>query len=297
MKIKRKTAQRKNQWKAQVSNLLSQLTGPGKRFAQANVDAVKRSCEGYGPDSSGPDPSSGARVVVNIASVHVTDFIKDGYKNGYDLKRYRVGEDRKGEEPKTRELVDAALPVVDESNIYFGAASLSGTGIRFYGDICMVLKGQVIPATTVVLDRNSYDLVRKPFSTTLKGLSVRLKRKASELSGSWAELPYIAATKAVFPYSGKTRRMTSGQIAAELLDDEDYIEVLKEGSFSASDLEAARISSPEASAASHIEGKQSLGPPATAAELLFVMQRRQALKALDASGVDVVVSTTSGRTK
>lgn len=91
--------------------------------------------------------------------------------------------------------------------------------------------------------------------------------------------------------------MTSGQIAAELLDDEDYVEVLKEGSFSYSDLETARISNAEAAAASHIEGKQTLGPPATAAELLFVAQRRQAIQALDANGVDVVVSTTSGRIK
>lgn len=284
-------------WKQKLNDLLSQLSGETKAFGEANVEAVRRSCIGYGPDATVADPFSGARVVVNIASVHVPDFVKNGYKNGYDLGRYRIGENRRSDKSKTRELVDDALPVQDASNVYFGAASLSGSGIRFYGDICMVLKGDVIPSSTVVLDRNSYDLVRQPFSSVLQSEPEKLKKKAREISGRWDELPEIAATKAVFPYSGKTRRMTSGQIAAEVLDDEDYIEVLKEGSFSHSDLETARVSAAEAAAASHIESKQTLGPAATAAELLFVAQRRQAIQALDANGVNVVVSTTSGRSR
>lgn len=284
-------------WNQKLNDLLGQLSSEEKSFAEANVEAVKRSIYGYGPDAANPDPSSGVRVVVNIASVHVPDFVKNGYKNGYDLGRHRIGQDRQGDTPKTRELVDDALPVSDASNVYFGAASLTGAGIRFYGDICMVLKGEVIPASTVVLDRNSYDLVRQPFSNDLESEPDKLEEKALEISGRWSELADIAATKTVFPYSGKTRRMTSGQIAAELLDDEDYVEVLKEGNFSNSDLETARISNAEAAAASHIEGKQILGPPATATELLFVAQRRQAIQALDANGVDVVVSTTSGRIK
>lgn len=154
-------------WNQKLNDLLGQLSGEEKSFAEANVEAVKRSCYGYGPDAANPDPSSGARVVVNIASVHVPDFVRNGYKNGYDLGRYRIGQDRQGDTPKTRELVDDALPVSDASNVYFGAASLTGAGIRFYGDICMVLKGKAIPASTVVLDRNSYDLVRQPFSNDL----------------------------------------------------------------------------------------------------------------------------------
>jgi len=154
---------------------------------------------------------------VNIASVHVLDFVKNGYKNGYDLGRYRIGQDRQGNTPKTRELVDDALPVSDVSNVYFGAASLTGAGIRFYGDICMVLKGEVILASTVVLDRNSYDLVRQPFSNDLQSEPDKLKQKALEISGSWSELADIAATKTVFPYSGKTRRMTKQNKYLDLL--------------------------------------------------------------------------------
>ena len=284
-------------WKQKLKCLLNKLNGKEKSFAEANIEAVKKSCKGIGPDADKPDKYSGARMVVNIASVHVPDFVKHVYKNGYDLGKYRIGKQRQKNEPKIRELVDDALPVSEPHKMYFGAVSLSGAGIRFYGDICLVLKGERIPKCTVILDRNSYDLVRQPFSDDLEGYPAKLKEKAKEISARWDQLGYVAAIKVVFPYSGKPRRMTSGQIAAGLLDDEDYIEVLKEGSFYHSDIESARISNAEAAAVSHIEDKQTLGPPATAAELLLANQRRQAIRELENSGIDVVVSTTPGRTK
>src|SRR5262245_55850157 len=42
--------------------------------------------------------------------------------------------------PRTRELVDLSLPVRNYKNIYFAAAELNGSGVRFYGDYCLVLK-------------------------------------------------------------------------------------------------------------------------------------------------------------
>ncbi len=287
----------KKDWNAKLDVLVASLSGEIKDFAAANVETVRNACKGAGPDPSHPDPLAGIRYVVNIASVHVPSFCEEGYKNGYDLKKYRVGEQPKSKKPKTRELVDDALPVVDPSNIYFGAAALNGSGIRFYGDICIVLKGDAIPDNTCVLDRNSYDLVRKPFSEELNGEPDKLEKKAKELSGQWSEVEKIAAIKAVFPYSGQTRRMTSGQISSEILNDEDYIEVLKAGRFSHQDVESARISSEEAASANHIEFRQTKGPPATAAELLYVTQRRQAIKALTSRNISVSVSTTSGRLK
>jgi hypothetical protein len=47
------------------------------------------------------------------------------------------------------------------------AAELNGAGIRFYGDVCLVLKPAAIAPDTKVLDRNSYDVLREPFRSAV----------------------------------------------------------------------------------------------------------------------------------
>src|SRR5205807_859571 len=85
---------------------------------------------------------------------------KKPYKNGYDLGKFRLGSPPPSSEPKLRETVDAALPLngVHPEDVYFGAVELFGSGIRFYGDVCLVIARDAIAAGTLVLDRNSFDL-------------------------------------------------------------------------------------------------------------------------------------------
>jgi hypothetical protein len=129
-------------WGSKLSKAVAEIGGDHGDYRTANAAAVRCATDGYGPDAIAPTEGAGMRMVANISCAHVPAFCRDGYKNGYDLGKYRVGEKR-ANPPKTRELVDDALPLpagTQLSNIYFGAAALSEAGIRFYGDVCLVLK-------------------------------------------------------------------------------------------------------------------------------------------------------------
>lgn len=283
-------------WGTRLSKALGELGGDHGDYRRANATAVQRAADGYSPDAGVPNEGAGIRMVANIACVHVPAFCRDGYKNGYDLGKYRVGEERV-DPPKTRELVDDALPVpaaTSLNRIYFGAAALSEAGIRFYGDLCLVLKQERIGDSTVILDRNSYDLVRAPLAERIADAADR-RAEAEALAGHWPDIGAVAAIKVLAGVPPQTRRMTTGQIAGGVLNDEDYLEVLKEGPFTTDDLEAVRIASADSVAATAIRDKGRTGPPPSEVELLFLDQRERAEAALAEAGLGLDVVVTSGR--
>jgi hypothetical protein len=53
---------------------------------------------------------------------------------------------------------------VAKEDISFGAIETSGTGIRFYGDMCLVLKPPPDMDQFLLIDRNSYDVTRNPIA-------------------------------------------------------------------------------------------------------------------------------------
>src|ERR1700733_5775077 len=129
-----------------------------KGLARANGEMVRKTVAGCGPDSDQPSLEAGARMVVNTANIRVPDFCRDGYKNAYDRGDETLGSGPASGDVSKRVLVDKALPVSFPPNeIYFGAVETTGTGIRFYGDFCLVLRKDVVTGATVILDRNSYD--------------------------------------------------------------------------------------------------------------------------------------------
>ena len=171
-------------------------------YTRANADAAKAAAAGRGPDASEPDPNAGTRMVVNLSSVHVPAFCEASrkkepkpYKNAYDLRKYCIGDRpaKPNEKLTTREIVDAALPLDDGAkakNVYFGAVELNGPGIRFYGDMCLVLRRDALEPETVVLDRNSYDLVRAPIRDIIEQKAPSQqpqarKTEAMKLRGVW----------------------------------------------------------------------------------------------------------------
>ncbi len=294
----RSARNRKKDWTQDVRSLCQRLGGKdqaAREYAEANADAIERTVSGLWPDSNEFVEGAGMRMTVNIASVHVPAFCSDGYKNGYDLKKYRCGSES-GDSAKIRELVDRALPVESPAGTYFGAATVSGAGIRFYGDICLILSEDKIGDDTVVLDRNSYDLVRRPISERIQTES-DMKNEAEKLAGNWSEVGAIATVKVLSNYGPQTRRLTVGQIAEGVLNDEDYIEILKEGSFGVRDLETARLASAEAAAANTINDRIHNGPTPSFAEITYLNQRRKAVEALSANGIQTVVVTTTGRVR
>jgi hypothetical protein len=197
---------RTTNWGQALDQLIQKLGGQPAYdgYTRANADAAKTAAAGRGPDASEPDPNAGTRMVVNLSSVHVPAFCEASrnkelkpYKNAYDLGKYQVGDPptKTNEKVKARALVDAALPLggmASAKDVYFGAVELNGPGIRFYGDICLVLRRNALDPDTVVLDRNSYDLIRAPIRNIVdqnaqsKRPQAR-KDEALKLCGAWRE--------------------------------------------------------------------------------------------------------------
>lgn len=246
-------------------------------------------------------------MVVNISCAHVPSFCDetaDGaahpYKNVYDLQRLGLG---KGPSA-TRRRVDAALPVLagkTPEDMYFGAVELTGTGIRFYGDICLVLKPTEVAEDTLLLETNSYDLEREPLVSAIsRSQDPAAKRRsfALAMSGRWGnDRASMAVAKAFQVLGERSRRFTFGQIAEAVRDDEDYIEVVRTSTFEADDLEEARLQPEDVAVETRITERLRSGPTPSLAEIQWRQDRRRAEAALRAQGVPVRVVTTPGRTK
>ncbi|MBB2206446.1 hypothetical protein [Gluconacetobacter takamatsuzukensis] len=293
---KKKKVLEHSTWSARRSQRVTELDAiPGmpNGMPQANADMVAMTL------SPPAEHASGAICVVNISSEHVPGFCLGGsnaYLNAYDLVRL-------GKNPEavsaTRERVDQALAeLVGQSakDIYFVAAELNGTGIRFYGDICLVLESPENLAQSVILESNSYDLVRAPKSA-MTTTPATLLQEAQHMSGRWGDdLSAVAAIK-IFAYRQSQRRLTTGQVSDGLLDDEDYIEVLRIGSFSVKDVKEARLSAASVAEDGRIDERLRSGPIPDAASLKWRHQRRQAERSLVQHGVPVRVVSTTSRTR
>ena len=216
-----------------------------------------------------------------------------------------IGDDPPDDHWSKREVVDhalASLHLHPMNEVYYAAAELNGAGIRFYGDICLVLKPEQVSSETVVLDRNSYDVLRAPLKERVFGFSeTRKQAKRIRLLGGLAgkfrpDLKTIGALKVLITTGERDRRFSSGQISNGVLDDEDYIEILKIGSFNIHDVEAARLSAAEAALENHVEQRLQSDPWSHAARR-WLTQRRNAMHELVNSGIEVAIITASGRVK
>lgn len=288
-------------------------------FVRANVDSVKQLLRGIGPDETAPSPGAGAGIVFNISCRHVPALCKESaagtqsaYKNTYDL----------GKAGGRRQLVDETVEAVchargvnvPKEKIYFAAVETTGTGIRFFGDLCMVLRfrpdwdvmGKRLPPGSLaqeclVLERNSYDLVRAPLLAQITASAfpeVERRNIATEWVGSWAgQLLDMIALRVLESLPIEERRWTSGEISRVILDDEDYSEVLFTRSFDVGELAEVRTSAADAAAEGDIADRERTGEAPTLHELEWRQQRRDARKALAAARIPVRVVSTPGRTR
>jgi hypothetical protein len=295
-------------WQQRASTEIGKKPGGATGMPGANADMVRRVVLGMGPDKNIADPACGARVAMNIAAVHVPSFCsapQDGkaYKNTYDLKKTpRLEEIPPGAEIPLRVMVDEALHSVtgsDVTTIYFGAVEVNGSGIRFYGDICFILSADSIAQDTVVLTSNSYDLVRPPLTPAgSKPAAAALQSHVQDMAGLWGNhTSDMAVVKTFASREVSERRLTTGQVSEAVLDDEDYLEVLKVSSFDASNLQEARVSASDTAAEGHIGEQLRLGLCPSLAELHWRKHRRAAVKALQRHRVRTRVVTTSGRVR
>jgi len=310
MKIAKRHARPRLSWSSMLNNLIAHRVRREKAdlsFALANSDSIRRTASGLGPDGTKIDPRAGARMVVNISSAHIPALCAasaqgrtNAYKNCYDL------DPTLSTISANRLLVDAALPLragTKAAQMYFGALEMSGIGVRFYGDVCLVLKREAVPQDTIILDRNSYDLVRSPHAQLVAATVPAAQEQARRTilrnwSGQWdKDLAAIAAIKAINVLGLRNRRWTTGQISAAVRDDEDYIEVLKAGSFGVADLQEARISAADAAHDALVHSRVATGSAPRFEALLWSDRRRSAEKALREAGVPLNIVVGSGRTR
>ncbi|MCR5868229.1 hypothetical protein [Aquincola sp. J276] len=303
-------------WRAKLEQLVSRLARGNKGaidYLIANARAVQQTVQGASLDNTDISPRAGARMVVNLSSAHVPAFCTAHgsgdpipYKNAYDVEQIERAKGQHKPVSVRRALVDSSLPLPpgqSPASTYFGAIELNGTGIRFYGDVCLVLSEDRVSPNTVVLDRNSYDVMRAPVSDGVELLPRAQQTGArSAILRSWSgllrrDVGAIVAIKALGTHGPLERRLTTGQISEAARDDEDYVEVLRHGSFSPDDLQEARIASSEAARDALVTARFPVSPAPRLEALIWRDRREHAERALRACGVPVNVVTTSGRIK
>lgn len=285
-------------------------------YLRANVDSVRQLLRGIGPDDTVPSAGAGACIVFNISCTHVPALcaestgMQSAYQNAYDLKK--AG--------SKRQMVDEAVEAacvgcgvgLAKEKIYFGAVETTGTGIRFFGDLCLVMRYRpdwdkdgdppvdpTLDQQTLVLERNSYDLVRAPLLAEVDGSANPDAARVAIVEdwvASWSgQLIDMVALRVLNELPVEERRWTSGEIARVILDDEDYCEVLFPRSFDVDELMEVRVSASDAAAESDITGRERNGEGPGMHELQWRDQRRRARKALAAARIPVRIVTTSGR--
>ncbi|OCJ66284.1 hypothetical protein A6U97_26495 [Agrobacterium tumefaciens] len=273
-------------------------------YVTANINIIRQTVSGIGIDSGRRDPGSGIRVVFNLSSAHVQAFLGAGYKNCYDLigASARLG----GAPPKAvsarrRRIDDAIAHVagggVKAETLYYGAIELNGAGMRYYGDMCLVLKADPTQTTGLILYRNSYDLDRDPLRSRIAGDAQKLQTEARQLAGEWCDAPDMVVCKIMDGAALMPRLMTSGHVSTGILSDEDYIEMPRSRSFTAGDLQEVRTASADVAAEARIADRQNHGPAPSLAQILWRRRRRDAERAFGATAIPVRVITSLGRVR
>jgi hypothetical protein len=237
----------------------------------------------------------GARIVINIGAFALSRLLAgDRYKNRYELGR--IG-GPSAKPSQRRQDVDALLGFSpDGRDHYFGAVAVGGTGVRFYGEYCLVLKPDAVKENIEFLDRNSYDLLDPPLDSEDSASVVGALRIAP------TDLPIAIATKVMTSTLHNERLLTVGLVAELTLRDEDFIEahLHRPGlettrSFSKDDVEEVRQSPEEVTRHEHLCAQQRHGRIPTAAEYLWTTLRTEVERGLDEQGLSSRVVTTNGR--
>lgn len=284
-------------------------------YRLANINAIRAALKGQGPHGSSTDTNKGMRVVVNLAARHAVAFLDTlsgrpahgRYLNGSGLRKL-AGKPLSSTTVRSR--VDAVVSKVASSfgrtvaphDIHYGAAELNGTGISYFGDVCIVLKPDEVPAGTLTLLRNSYDLTVAPLFEMIyePGNSAmteaNAKAEMSDWAGQWPDdARDIAAVKILQHAPPSERRLSTGQISKGVLDDEDYIEIALETGFKPSEVQELRLSADDVACEARIADRQLRGPSPTAAEMIWRYRRRQVDRNGRREGLPCRVVTHVGR--
>jgi hypothetical protein len=265
-------------WRQRVADWLSRSSG--NPFLDDNVELVRQIME---------HSESGLRMVVNISAMALLSFLAEGrYRNLYE--RPIIGGSRKTPSPERRQ-VDSLLGFRNPSGYYFGAVALGGTGVRFYGEYCLVLNPGAVEDTTQILDRDSYDLLLPPLS-----VQASMPAIVDMLRGTWkADAVDMLTLKLLPELADSNRLITTGTVSEMILYDQDFVEIHKQGDITPTSLEEVRQSPDEIAIEARIQGRGAAGFAPTAVELLWLERRDKVVRALERDGVRSRIVTLHGR--
>lgn len=296
-------------WSDKVDAILEDLGGDRGAGAWRKADrkTIDEALTGKSPYSGKTRPDAGAHVAFNISSVHVPAFAsrRDGraYQNRYDTLGRRIGEATPHGALDAREAIDVLLggkAGVAPESVYYGAVELNGSGIRYYGDVALILRPDRVANDALVLDRNSFDLILAPLRSRTHPTGGwdedAAARVLDEIAGQWsANLVNMAICKVLGGGLNPERRITVGAISQGVLADEDYIEVIRTSSFDVTDLAEARLSAADAAVDGLVADRLRRGATPGWAELLWRHRRRRADQALRTARVATRVVVSAGR--
>ena len=107
--------------------------------------------------------------------------------------------------------------------------------------------------------------------------------EAVKLAGRWdKDKGPMAALRALQTIGLRLRRYTSGQISEAIRHDEDYIEIIKEGSFGTAELQEARYSAADAAHDALAADRDTNGPPPRLEALQWRERRRCCRRGIEA---------------
>lgn len=244
-------------WRERLSNWLAKANNS---FLNASGDLIKQTLS---------NTTSGARFVVNIPADALLAFLRNGtYKNAYDQPV--VAGMKRGPSP-TRIKVDALLELSSPCASYFGAVALNGAGMRFYGEYCLVLERNSVDPATVIIDRNSYDLVREPLVSVASSARI-----VSTLKGTWdSDLAFLLQLKILPRLTGFHFLATTGTISELVLHDEEYVEAIRDGTFSPTDVEEIRTFVEDDVLLNSMAERYRGGHPPTIDEMIWADRRSE----------------------
>lgn len=299
-------------WSKRVEEVLAALPSNGRatEWRAADKETIHKALEGVSLYSGATKPDAGARVAFNISSAHIPGFVNDkngmAYKNRYDVSGKQIGEPSPSSAPDARGLIDLLLAAkigsVKPENLYYGAVELNGAGIRYYGDISLILLVDRVHRQTLVLDRNSFDLISAPLRAKTHPNGswdvAAATKQLAEIAGWWsADLVNIAICKVLGGGPNPERRITMGDVSQGVLADEDYIEVIRTGSFDVRDVAEARVSAADAAVDGMVADRLRRGPTPNWVELMWRHRRRKADQALRAERIVTRVVISAGRVR
>jgi hypothetical protein len=278
-------------WQQRIAHTLDQASDwDNGAFAQANAQYVSALALAKGEDAR-------LHIVFNIGADALRSYLDtDDYKNTYE---HPVVEGKRLAPSERRKHVDRVVGLDRPENFYFCAVSIGGTGMRFYGEYCVVLKSpQDEIGVKRILDRNSYDFTCPPLARFLDGQPLaRQQEIASKLMCGFRSQDFgdMLSIKVLQHEGSRARLYTAGAVGQAVLFDEDYAEAYHAGKIWLASVLEVRSHPEDEMTESSIQSRHAAGETVSIEEQQWAARRRLAREAMERRDIRHRSVTGNGR--